>query len=370
MSDEQRIDSCTQDKVWRVGRAAVLRMVLASGRTLRATAEHRVFGANGWMTGRRVSVGDRVALARECPSQKAAQHGPSALILLGHLIGDGSYLTHQPLRYTTGSEENSDVVAAAATDEFGVHGVSARRSRKLASTGVLRQRQPLASAGSIVGSRAGGFQSAFAREARAEGVRVAERAGRRCSSTLMGDGRLIHARSAARRAEGLLRDRAARAGTGRGSAAVATSASLRALGPCVTARQRPCSRSTSRAGATALFLERVGAFGPRVPPADALARVSSIENAIPNVDTLPSNCSTMCGYRCALAAFRSGAWRYCVVRLMVGPAISSLRRRGHVVASYARNAGGRRPYGDGPIGRCSGIASWRSSPPAKRKFSI
>jgi replicative DNA helicase len=36
------------------------------------------------------------------------------LILLGHLVGDGSYLTHQPLRYTTASEENSAAVRAAA----------------------------------------------------------------------------------------------------------------------------------------------------------------------------------------------------------------------------------------------------------------
>jgi replicative DNA helicase len=34
--------------------------------------------------------------------------------LLGHLVGDGSYLTHQPLRYTTASEENSAAVAKSA----------------------------------------------------------------------------------------------------------------------------------------------------------------------------------------------------------------------------------------------------------------
>ena len=36
------------------------------------------------------------------------------MVLLAHLVGDGSYLTHQPLRYTTGSEENSAAVRGAA----------------------------------------------------------------------------------------------------------------------------------------------------------------------------------------------------------------------------------------------------------------
>jgi hypothetical protein len=39
--------------------------------------------------------------------------------LLGQLVGDGSYLVGQPLRYTTSSEENSEVVSAAAQEEFG-----------------------------------------------------------------------------------------------------------------------------------------------------------------------------------------------------------------------------------------------------------
>ena len=37
----------------------------------------------------------------------------------GQLIGDGSYLLGKPLRYTTASEENSEIVSAAARDEFG-----------------------------------------------------------------------------------------------------------------------------------------------------------------------------------------------------------------------------------------------------------
>jgi replicative DNA helicase len=40
------------------------------------------------------------------------------VVLLGHLVGDGSYLSHQPLRYTTASEENSAIVQESA-EAFG-----------------------------------------------------------------------------------------------------------------------------------------------------------------------------------------------------------------------------------------------------------
>ena len=40
--------------------------------------------------------------------------------LLAHLIGDGSFLKQQPMRYTTGSEACSELVRRAAETEFGM----------------------------------------------------------------------------------------------------------------------------------------------------------------------------------------------------------------------------------------------------------
>jgi replicative DNA helicase len=48
------------------------------------------------------------------------QWSDDRVALLAHMIGDGSYPTHQPMRYTTGSEENSELVRRAAMDEFGM----------------------------------------------------------------------------------------------------------------------------------------------------------------------------------------------------------------------------------------------------------
>ena len=108
------------DRIWRVGTKPTFRVVLASGRVIRTTERHRLLGPGGWKTIGEFHVGDRVAIARRLPEPAIADKWPEArLALLGQLIGDGSYLVHQPLRYTTSCEENSRIVADAAQAEFG-----------------------------------------------------------------------------------------------------------------------------------------------------------------------------------------------------------------------------------------------------------
>jgi replicative DNA helicase len=120
VDDHDRVVRARSDKVWRVGRRPVQELRLASGRRLRATPEHRIRTGAGWQTLSATGPGDRVALARELPEPTASECWPNdRVILLGHLIGDGSYLTHQPLRYTTASEDNSSAVKLAAEREFG-----------------------------------------------------------------------------------------------------------------------------------------------------------------------------------------------------------------------------------------------------------
>ncbi len=120
LSEEGRVGTAQSDKVWCVGNRPVFRVRLASGRAIRATGNHRLLGANGWKCVSELGVGDRLAIARELPEPSATETWPDLRVaLLGQLIGDGSYLSHQPMRYTTSSEENSAIVAEAAQKEFG-----------------------------------------------------------------------------------------------------------------------------------------------------------------------------------------------------------------------------------------------------------
>jgi replicative DNA helicase len=120
MSADGRIVTAKSEKIWRVGVRPVFEVKLASGRSIRATAEHRLFSGRGWTTVSDLKAGDRLAVARSLPEPMAPERWPDLRVaLLGHLIGDGSYLNNQPLRYSTGSEENSAIVTRAAEEEFG-----------------------------------------------------------------------------------------------------------------------------------------------------------------------------------------------------------------------------------------------------------
>jgi replicative DNA helicase len=115
IDEQQRLTRARSDKVWKVGRRSVFKVQLASGRSIRATAEHRLLAGAGWTTVGALKIGDRLALARRIPEAVQPQSWPDYwLALLAHLVGDGSYPVHQPLRYTTASEENSAAVRGAA----------------------------------------------------------------------------------------------------------------------------------------------------------------------------------------------------------------------------------------------------------------
>lgn len=102
------------NKIWFVGKKPLYRLHLASGRRLDLTEGHRVWAWNGWQQVGKLAEGDRLAIARFLPEPQHPIHWPEEkIVLLGHLIGDGSYLKGQPLRYTTASEENGQAVQQA-----------------------------------------------------------------------------------------------------------------------------------------------------------------------------------------------------------------------------------------------------------------
>ncbi|NIR31179.1 MAG: replicative DNA helicase [Gammaproteobacteria bacterium] len=120
VAPDQKIVQASAEKVWEVGERDVFQVTLASGRTIRATAGHRFWSEEGWLRLSELRPGMRLALARQLAQPRKPVRWPEHEIgLLAHLIGDGSYLNHQPLRYTTTSEANSDYVHRAA-EKIGV----------------------------------------------------------------------------------------------------------------------------------------------------------------------------------------------------------------------------------------------------------
>lgn len=110
-----KIVTSQTDLVWSVGKKTVLQIRLASGRSIRCSQSHRLRTLWDWQEAQHLQIGDRLALVRHVPEPaEPVIWSESELILLAHLVGDGSYVKHQPLRYTTACEANSQAVTQAA----------------------------------------------------------------------------------------------------------------------------------------------------------------------------------------------------------------------------------------------------------------
>jgi replicative DNA helicase len=121
MTEDGRMTRAKSDLVWRVGKKPVYELKLASGRKIRATGKHRLYCSFGWQQVSDLRPGDRLAMARKLPEPENPERWPDDRVaLLAHLIGDGSYPKHQPMRYTTASEACSELVRRAAETEFGM----------------------------------------------------------------------------------------------------------------------------------------------------------------------------------------------------------------------------------------------------------
>jgi len=123
LDERMRLVASTLTHAFSSGTKEVFRVRLASGREVQATANHPFLTYGGWKHLEDLAPGSSVAIARSTPSPLAEQPMPEhEIIMLAHLLGDGSFVRHQPIRYASVDEENQTAVAEAAT-HFGITAV-------------------------------------------------------------------------------------------------------------------------------------------------------------------------------------------------------------------------------------------------------
>ncbi len=106
--------------VFSTGTKPVFKMRLASGKTIRATANHPFLTYAGWTPLGDLVPGSRVAVPRHVPApEQEATWADEQVIMLAHLIGDGSLVRRQPIRYASIDEANLTAVTEAAK-HFGI----------------------------------------------------------------------------------------------------------------------------------------------------------------------------------------------------------------------------------------------------------
>ncbi|MGW4530486.1 LAGLIDADG family homing endonuclease [Nocardia sp. NPDC004340] len=102
------------------GSCTVDRVRLASGRSIDTATEARLLTINGWRKVGQLGIGDRVAIPRWIPAPTRTQEMPDPeVVMLAHMIGDGSCVRRQPIRYASIDEENLAAVTEAAM-HFGI----------------------------------------------------------------------------------------------------------------------------------------------------------------------------------------------------------------------------------------------------------
>ena len=109
--------------VFPTGVKPVFRLTLASGKTLRATENHPFLAYEGWTRLCDLRKGSRVAVPRHVPApHEMATWQDDKVVLLAHMLGDGSFVKRQPIRYASIHEQNLGAVTKAAM-VFGVAAV-------------------------------------------------------------------------------------------------------------------------------------------------------------------------------------------------------------------------------------------------------
>ncbi|MGW0250264.1 replicative DNA helicase [Nocardia goodfellowii] len=140
LDERMRMVARPMVKVFPSGRKEVFKLRLASGREVEATGNHPFLTVDGWIALENLAVGDRLATPRLVPEPvRTASMDDSEVILLAHMIGDGSCVKRQPIRYASIDEANLAAVAAAAK-HFGVTAV--RDEYAAARVTTLRLRAP------------------------------------------------------------------------------------------------------------------------------------------------------------------------------------------------------------------------------------
>jgi replicative DNA helicase len=122
LDDHHQLVPAPVTNVFESGTKEVFRLRLASGREVKATANHPFLTFSGWTPLGELHAGDRLAIPRHIPAPVTAGLGWSEhrLGLLAHLIGDGCVVKRQPVHYTSNDPENLEFVEAAAAAEFGI----------------------------------------------------------------------------------------------------------------------------------------------------------------------------------------------------------------------------------------------------------
>ena len=121
LDDSLRYVERTMTHVFPTGYREVFRVRTASGRSVDATANHPLLTYSGWQAVGDLAVGARIGIPRHVPAPtRETSWTDDEVIVLAHMIGDGSMLPRQPIRYATKDPANIAIMSECAPRAFAV----------------------------------------------------------------------------------------------------------------------------------------------------------------------------------------------------------------------------------------------------------
>ena len=100
------------------GKRMLYNLKLNSGHEITATAEHRFPTANGWKQLSELTNDDYIMLPRRISFNNVVPYSNELIEFVGYMIGDGSYLTHNTMKFTNGNIDVINYVKELAEREF------------------------------------------------------------------------------------------------------------------------------------------------------------------------------------------------------------------------------------------------------------
>ena len=103
------------------GKKIVYRLTTKSGKSIKATANHKFYRVGGWSRLDKLCVGDKIATPDNININPTTNSmSDDELILIAHLLGDGSILKGQAYHYTNEDMQNIKMVKKVAKRLFGI----------------------------------------------------------------------------------------------------------------------------------------------------------------------------------------------------------------------------------------------------------
>lgn len=114
-----KLETSIVSRAFCTGVKPIYHLTTQTGRSVRATANHKFLTIHGWKRLDELAQHDLIAVPRSLPGPSRQSMKPAELALLGHLIGDGCTLPRHAVQYTTREADLAEQVVSLALEVFG-----------------------------------------------------------------------------------------------------------------------------------------------------------------------------------------------------------------------------------------------------------